>query len=145
MIATENGYNLYVCGNGGANPRHGDLLAADIDEETVIKYCDRFLIYYLATADRLQRTAAWLEKLDGGLEHLKDVVINDSLGLNAEMEAQMQYIVDTYHDEWADVVASEPRRRKFRQFANTPTTQKNIEFVEERGQWRPADWGSDIA
>lgn len=145
MIATENGYNVYVCGNGGASPRHGDLLAADIDKETVIKYLDRFLIYYVATADRLQRTAAWMEKLEGGIEHLKDVVINDSLGIGEEMEAQMQYIVDTYHDEWADVVNSEPRRRKFRQFVNSPEQQRNIEFFMDRGQWRPADWGDDIA
>ena len=104
MIATENGYNVYVCGNGGASPRHGDLLASDIDEETVLKYLDRFLIYYVSTADRLQRTAPWLDKLEGGIEHLKDVVINDKLKLNDEFEAQMQHIVDTYHDEWAEVV-----------------------------------------
>jgi NAD(P)H-dependent nitrite reductase small subunit len=145
MIATENGYNVYVCGNGGASPRHGDLLASDIDEETVLKYLDRFLIYYISTADRLQRTAPWLDKLEGGIEHLKDVVINDKLKLNDEFEAQMQHIVDTYHDEWAEVVKSEKRRRRFSQFANSPETQQTIEFVEERGQWRPAYWAKDIS
>jgi nitrite reductase (NADH) large subunit len=144
MIATENGYNLYVCGNGGASPRHGDLLAADIDEETVLKYLDRFLIYYISTADRLQRTAAWMDKLEGGIDHLRDVVVHDKLGINADLEAQMQHIVDTYHDEWAEVVKSEPRSRRFRQFVNSPDTQKTIQFIEERGQWRPADWGKSI-
>jgi nitrite reductase (NADH) large subunit len=145
MIATENGYNVYVGGNGGASPRHGDLLASDIDEETVIKYLDRFLIYYVSTADRLQRTAPWLDKLEGGIEHLRDVVINDKLGINDELEAQMQHIVDTYHDEWAEVVKSEKRRRRFSQFANSDEIQQTIEFVEERGQWRPAYWAKDIS
>ena len=71
IIATENGWNLYVCGNGGAKPRHADLLAADLDEDTLIKYIDRFLMFYIRTADRLQRTCAWLEAVDGGIEHLK--------------------------------------------------------------------------
>ena len=57
LIATEKGYNLYVCGNGGSKPRHADLLAADLDEETALKYIDRFLMYYIMTADRLTRTS----------------------------------------------------------------------------------------
>ena len=70
IIATEKGWNLYVCGNGGAKPRHADLLAADIDAETCIKYIDRFLMYYTQTADRLTRTSVWLEKMEGGIDYL---------------------------------------------------------------------------
>ena len=92
----SSGYNLYVCGNGGTKPRHADLLAADIDESTAITYIDRFLMYYIMTADRLTRTAVWLEKLEGGIEHLKEVIISDKLGLCTELEERIQFLVDTY-------------------------------------------------
>ena len=96
IIATENGYNLYVCGNGGMRPQHALLLATDLDEETLIKYIDRFLMFYVKTADRLQRTSTWFNNLEGGLEYLKQVVVEDSLGMAEELEAQMQHVVDTY-------------------------------------------------
>jgi nitrite reductase (NADH) large subunit len=109
MIATENGYNLYLGGNGGANPVHAELFATDIDEDTVIKYLDRYIMYYILTADRLERTAVWQRKLPNGIngggpiEHLKDVIVNDSLGINDELDTRMQYLVDTYHDEWVRI------------------------------------------
>ena len=140
IIATEKGWNLYVCGNGGAKPRHADLLAADIDSETCIKYIDRFLMYYIQTADRLTRTSVWLEKMEGGIEHLRDVIINDRLGINADLERQMQFLVDTYKCEWAEVVNDPEKRRLFNQFVNTDETEPTIEFVKERDQKRPADW-----
>lgn len=145
LIATENGYNLYVCGNGGAKPRHADLLAADIDEGTAIKYMDRFLMYYIKTADRLTRTSVWLEKLEGGLDHLKEVVINDKLGICDELEGQMQHLVDTYKCEWKEVVNDPDRRKLFTQFKNTDETEPGIEFIDERGQRRPADWPRESA
>ena len=152
MIATENGYNLYLGGNGGANPVHAELFATDIDEDTVIKYLDRYIMYYILTADRLERTAVWQRKLPNGqngggpIEHLKDVIINDSLGINAELDSRMQHLVDTYHDEWAEVVNDPARRAKFKQFVNTDENVDKdamIEFVDMRGQLRPADWPKD--
>jgi len=119
LIATENGYNLYVCGNGGATPRHADLLVADIDEETAVKYMDRFLMYYIMTADKLTRTSVWLEKMEGGLDHIRDVVINDSLNICDELEARMQMLVDTYQCEWKTVVEDPEKRAFFKQFVNT--------------------------
>ncbi len=140
IIATEKGWNLYVCGNGGAKPRHADLLAADIDEETCIRYIDRFLMYYIQTADRLTRTSVWLEKMDGGVEYLRDVIIHDRLGVCDELERQMQYLVDTYKCEWKEVVNDPEKRRLFQQFVNTDETEPTIEFVKQREQQRPADW-----
>jgi nitrite reductase (NADH) large subunit len=140
IIATEKGWNLYVCGNGGAKPRHADLLAADLDEDTCIKYIDRFLMYYTHTADRLTRTSVWLEKLEGGIDYLRDVIINDRLGICAELEQQMQYFVDTYKCEWKEVVNDPAKRRLFEQFVNTDETEPTIEFVQQRDQHRPADW-----
>jgi nitrite reductase (NADH) large subunit len=140
IIATEKGWNLYVCGNGGAKPRHADLLAADIDSATCIKYIDRFLMYYTQTADRLTRTSVWLEKLEGGIEYLKNVIIHDSLGICEELEKQMQHVVDTYHCEWAEVVNDPEKRRLFQQFVNTNETEPTIEFVKEREQHHPVAW-----
>ena len=96
VIATDLGWNLYVCGNGGMKPRHADLLAADLDKDSLIKYIDRFLMYYVRTADRLQRTAPWLENIEGGIEHLKDVIIEDSLGISKQLESEMAHIINTY-------------------------------------------------
>jgi NAD(P)H-dependent nitrite reductase large subunit/NAD(P)H-dependent nitrite reductase small subunit len=143
LVATEKGYNLYVCGNGGARPRHADLLAVDIDEETAITYIDRFLMYYIMTADKLTRTAVWIDKLEGGIEHLKEVIIADKLGICAELEARMQFLVDSFRCEWTEVVHDPAKRRLFRQFVNTDDTEPCIETVSERGQRRPADWPSE--
>jgi len=152
MIATENGYNLYVGGNGGAIPVHAELLAADIDEDTVIKYVDRYLMYYILTADKLERTAHWQKKLPDGnngggpIEHLKEVIIEDSLGICDELDRRMALLVETYHDEWAEVVKSPELRKLYKQFANTDENidkQDMLEFVDMRGQLRPADWSKD--
>jgi nitrite reductase (NADH) large subunit len=140
IIATEKGWNLYVCGNGGAKPRHADLLAADLDEETCIRYIDRFLMYYIQTADRLTRTSVWLEKMEGDIDYLREVIIDDRLGICDELERQMQFLVDSYKCEWKEVVNDPEKRRLFKQFVNTDATEPTIEFVKQRDQHRPADW-----
>ena len=143
LVATENGYNLYVCGNGGARPRHADLLAVDLDEETVVRYLDRFLVYYIQTADKLTRTATWLENMEGGIDYLREVVIDDHLGICEELERQMQYLVETYRCEWKEVVDNPELRSRFRQFVNSDENELGIEIITERGQQRPADWKKD--
>lgn len=143
LIATEKGYNLYVCGNGGSKPRHGDLLAADLDEATALQYLDRFLMYYIQTADRLTRTSVWLENLEGGVENLRRVIIDDALGICDELERRMRHLVDSYRCEWTEVINSPERRRQFTQFVNSEETEVGIEIVSERGQKRPANWPKD--
>lgn len=138
VIATENGWNLYVCGNGGMKPRHADLFATDIDSETLHKYIDRILMFYVRTADRLQRTSVWMENLEGGLEYLQQVVIEDSLGICTDLEAQMQHVVDSYQCEWKTAIENQQSRKRFRQFVNSDEQDPNIVFVQERGQIRPA-------
>src|SRR6185503_6243145 len=140
VIATEKGYNLYVCGNGGMKPQHAVLLASDIDEPTVIRYLDRFLMFYVRTADRLQRTASWLNNLEGGIEYLKKVVVEDSLGIGAELEADMQHIVGTYRCEWKATIEDPEKLRKFKPFVNTDRRDPSVVFVKERAQHRPAFW-----
>ena len=143
LVATETGYNLFVCGNGGAKPRHGDLLATSLDEETAIRYIDRFFMYYVMTADKLTRTSVWVEQLEGGIERIRDVVVRDSLGICDELERRMQFLVDSYRCEWKDVVSDPERRKLFRQFVNTDEIESGIEIVHERGQARPANWPKD--
>jgi len=138
VIATGGGWNLYVCGNGGMKPRHADLFATDLDTPTLLKYIDRFLMFYVRTADRLQRTSTWFESLEGGLDYLRDVVINDSLGICDELESQMQHVVDTYQCEWKTAIGDAEKLKRFRQFVNSDKQDSNVLFVEERGQIRPA-------
>ena len=138
IIATENGWNLYVCGNGGMKPQHAVLLAADIDKETLIKYLDRFLVFYIRTADKLERTSTWFNKLEGGLDYLKQVIIEDSLGIAAELEAQMQYHVDTYQCEWKTTIENPEKVKRFRHFVNADKADPSLAYVQERGQKRPA-------
>ncbi len=118
VIATERGWNLYVGGNGGMRPRHADLFAEDLDDDTLVAYIDRFLMFYIRTADRLERTATWLDKLDGGLDYLRRVVIDDCLGIAAELEAEMEQHVAAYECEWKATVRDPQRVARFRSFIN---------------------------
>jgi len=138
VIATERGWNLYVCGNGGMKPRHADLLASDLDDATLLKFIDRFLMFYIRTADRLQRTSTWLDNLEGGLDYVKKVVCEDSLGIGAELEAEMQSLVDTYACEWKKTIDDPELVKRFRHFVNSDKADPNVIFFRERGQIRPA-------
>ncbi len=137
IIATEKGWNLYLGGNGGSNPKHAALFAEDLDEETCIRYIDRFLMFYIQTADKLTRTAHWMEQLEGGLDYLRDVIIHDRLGINATLDAQMAALVGSYHCEWKKVVEDPELQTKFRPFINSESSDQSIQFVEQRGQIQP--------
>ncbi len=138
VIATDKGWNLYVCGNGGMKPRHADLLAKDLDTATLIRFIDRFLMFYIRTGDRLQRTSTWLDSLEGGLEYLKAVVCEDSLGIGAELEADMARVIATYECEWKKAIEDPQTLKRFRHFVNSPAMDDGVKFVKERGQKRPA-------
>jgi nitrite reductase (NADH) large subunit len=142
IIATEAGWNLYVGGNGGFRPRHADLLSSDLSTSDLIRTVDRFLMYYIRTADRLQRTASWLEALDGGLDHLREVIIDDGLGLGTELDAAMARHVSGYADEWRATLDDPARLARFVSFVNAPQTpDPSISFTTERGQRIPARSG----
>jgi nitrite reductase (NADH) large subunit len=140
IIATEKGWNLYVCGNGGSKPQHAQLLATDVDNATCIKYIDRFLMFYIKTADPLTRTATWLNKMEGGMSYLKNVVINDSLGIAEKLDEEMQQLVDTYHCEWKEVVENPNLRKRFAHFVNAPEEKDpSVKFETMREQVK-AQW-----
>ena len=140
VIAVEGGWNLYVAGNGGATPKHAVLLAEQIDNETCIKYLDRFLMYYIRTAEPLMRTAAWLDKLEGGIEHLKQVVVHDSLSLADELETEMEFLVQAYECEWKQAIENESEKSRFKHFVNSDEKDDNLVFVPMREQNMPKQW-----
>jgi nitrite reductase (NAD(P)H) len=141
LIATEKGYNIFVGGNGGAKPRHAEILAFDVLPDDVIPILDRYLSFYIRTADKLQRTARWIENLPGGIKYLRGVILEDSLGICADLEKQMQGLIQSYFCEWTEAVKDPERRKLFQQFANTEETiVDTIEPTEERGQQRPSYW-----
>jgi nitrite reductase (NADH) large subunit len=138
VIATEAGWNLYVGGNGGMTPKHAQLLASDLDSDTLVRYVDRFLMYYIRTAGRLQRTAPWLDELDGGLDHLREVIIDDSLGLAADFEAAMERHVHGYVCEWKAVLDDPDKLARFVSFVNAPgAPDPTVEFTEKNGRKIP--------
>ena len=142
VIATEQGWNLYVGGNGGMTPKHAQLLASDLDTETLTRYIDRFLMYYIRTADRLQRTAPWVESLDGGLDHVREVVCADSLGLAAEFEAAMERHVQDYKCEWKGVLEDPDKMSRFVSFVNAPdAVDSTVTFTERSGRKVPVPIG----
>jgi len=138
VIATEKGWNLYVCGNGGMKPRHGDLLAADLDDATLIAYLDRFMMFYIRTADRLQRTSLWLESLEGGIDYLRSVIVDDSLGLNPQLEQDLSILRASAECEWQTALQDPQGLVRFAHFINTPQRDPNVKVVAERLQHRPA-------
>jgi nitrite reductase (NADH) large subunit len=147
LIATEKGYNIYVCGNGGSHPRHADLLVSDVDPDTAIRYLDRFIAFYIKTADRLTRTSKWLESLNGGIEYLRSVILDDRLGIAAELEAHLAHLISTYECEWANVLRDPEKRKRFSEPsvivdspAPTPMTESTVERKRVRNQNVPDLW-----
>ncbi|KAI5464664.1 hypothetical protein BGZ63DRAFT_401589 [Mariannaea sp. PMI_226] len=142
LIATEKGFNIFVGGNGGAKPRHAELLAKDVPPAEVVPILDRYVMFYIRTADKLQRTARWVESLPGGIKYLQEVILEDKLGICASLEAQMQELVDNFFDEWAEAIRTPAIASKFKQFNNTTDTIANMDMEEDRGQKRPVFWPS---
>ena len=143
LIATDKGFNILVAGNGGAKPKHCELLAKDVPPTEVIPILDRYLMFYIRTADKLQRTARWLESLPGGITYLRSVILDDSLGINASLEAQMQELVDSFFDEWAEAINTPSIAAHFHQFANTTETITTVDLETDREQTRPVMWPKD--
>ncbi|QPG94421.1 Nitrite reductase [NAD(P)H] [Epichloe festucae Fl1] len=145
LIATERGFNVFVAGNGGAKPKHSELLATDVPPADVVPILDRYLMFYMRTADKLQRTARWLESLPGGIKYLREVVLQDKLGICASLESQMEELVASYFDEWAEAIRDPDMVAQFKQFQNTPDSLETVEVEQDRGQSRPVYWPRESA
>lgn len=138
VIATDKGWNLYVGGNGGMKPRHADLLLADVDRATLEKTIDRFVMFYVRTADKLQRTATWIDNLEGGVEYLRHVLVDDALGICAQLDAELAQHIATYACEWNATIGNETQAKRFPHFINSTEADPLVQFVPERDQIRPA-------
>ncbi|MFL9593546.1 nitrite reductase large subunit NirB [Aeromonas schubertii] len=138
IIATDAGWNLYLGGNGGMKPRHAELLASDLDQDTLLKYVDRFMMFYVRSADKLERTATWIGNLEGGIDYLREVIIDDTLGLAEQLEAEMQQLIATYECEWSRTLSDEDALKRFSHFINSDQRDPDVQFVPERAQKRPA-------
>ncbi|WGY45277.1 nitrite reductase large subunit NirB [Vibrio sp. ABG19] len=145
IIATDAGWNMYVCGNGGMKPRHTDLLASDLDQATLLRYIDRFMMFYIRTADKLQRTSVWLENMEGGIDYLRQVIVEDKLGINDQLEADVARLVDEYQCEWQATLDNPQQLKRFSHFINSELRDDNVLFVTQRDQHRPATWAEKHA
>ena len=134
VIATDKGWNLYLCGNGGMKPRHADLFASDLDDATLLRTVDRFLMFYIRTADRLQRTSTWMDNLEGGIDYLRSVILDDSLGIGEELEQEMARVIDSYQCEWQTTLNDPQRLALFRSFVNSDTPDEALVRQSVRGQ-----------
>ncbi len=139
VIATDKGWNLYVCGNGGMRPRHATLFATDLNIPTLTKYIDRILMFYVRTADRLQRTSVWLENMEGGVDYLKSVIIEDKLGLGEELEKELANSVSHYQCEWKTTINDPEKLKRFKHFTNSEESDNTLQYQRIRGQRIPAD------
>lgn len=145
LIATEKGFNIFVAGNGGVNPKHSELLAKDVPPADVVSIIDRYLMFYIRTADKLQRTARWLENLPDGITYLQEVILQDKLGICASLETQMKELVDSYFDEWAEAIANPEMKARFSQFNNTADALMGTELETDRNQTHPVHWANESA
>ncbi|MPY94748.1 MAG: nitrite reductase (NAD(P)H), partial [Acidimicrobiia bacterium] len=138
VIATERGWNLYVGGNGGMRPAHAELLAEDLATEALTRSIDRYLMWYVRTGERLERTATWQRNLPGGIDFVRRVVLEDELGIGAELEADMARHVASYRCEWQETLEDPARLARFVSFVNTDEPDPTVTHVRVRGQRIPA-------
>jgi nitrite reductase (NADH) large subunit len=71
------------------------------------------------------------------MDYLRQVIIEDSLGICADLEREMEFMVNTYACEWKEVVNNPELRQRFQHFINTPEPDPTIQFKPERGQKVP--------
>lgn len=138
LVATDKGWNLIVAGNGGRDAATGKLLAQDVDEEAIVRYLDRLLMYYIRTGDHLARTVTWMNGLPGGIEHLREVIVEDKLGIAQELEEEMHTIVAGAACEWAAALDDVSIQARFRHYVNAAGSDPTIIHIGERDQHRAA-------
>jgi len=113
-VAVEGGkWEIYVGGAAGAHIRKGDILCVVDSHEAVIQIMGRFMQYYIENAKYLERTYSFVLRV--GLDKIKAIVVDDSEGIAARLDAAMQATVDAYVDPWLE--ADQPATQN--QFVST--------------------------
>jgi nitrite reductase (NADH) large subunit len=101
LVAIDGGrWEIYIGGAAGAHIRKGDLLATVDDPDLAVTLSGRFMQYYRENAKWLERTYAFVPRM--GIEFLREVIVEDSLGIAAELDERMQKSVDAYKDPWQE-------------------------------------------
>jgi len=104
VVAIDGGrWEIYIGGAAGAHIRKGDLLATVDDPDLVVTLTGRFMQYYRENAKWLERTYAFVPRV--GVDLLREVVVQDSLGIAADLDARMQAAIDNYQDPWLEGAA----------------------------------------
>jgi nitrite reductase (NADH) large subunit len=96
-------WEIYIGGAGGSHVRKGDLLCVVDSEDDVLLYTARFTQFYREQAKYKERTYTFVERL--GIERIRSVVVEDSEGIAAELDAAMQASVDAAYDPWREAIA----------------------------------------
>ncbi len=100
LVAVEGGnWEVYVGGAAGAHVRKGDLLCTVRSHDEALGIVGRFMQYYRENARWLERTYAFVPRL--GIEHLRRVLIEDSEGICARLDREMDATALAYVDPWA--------------------------------------------
>jgi len=101
LVAIDGGrWEIYIGGAAGAHIRKGDLLATVDDPDLATTLSGRFIQYYRENAKWLERTYAFVPRM--GIDHLREVIVEDSLGIAAELDERLQTAVDGYKDPWQE-------------------------------------------
>jgi nitrite reductase (NADH) large subunit len=98
-VAIEGGrWEIYVGGAAGGSVRKGDRLCTVDTEDEVLTCIGRFIQYYREHGRYLERTYHFLERI--GIDNLRKILLEDSLGICANLDAGIQKAVDAYIDPW---------------------------------------------
>ncbi|MEG7357717.1 NADPH-nitrite reductase [Bacillus inaquosorum] len=116
VVGIDGGWELYVGGNGGTHLRAGDLLMKVKTNEEVLEYAGAYLQYYRETANYLERTSAWLERV--GLSHVQSV-LNDP-EKRQELNDRMNETLSVHKDPWKGFLENKQTSKEL--FENVVTT-----------------------
>ncbi|MEK4536434.1 nitrite reductase large subunit NirB [Peribacillus sp. FSL K6-1552] len=77
VMGIDRGWEIYVGGSSGRNVRAGELLCVAETNEEAIEIIIGFIQYYRETANYLERTWQWIERV--GLIHVREVLFDKEL------------------------------------------------------------------
>ena len=109
FVGVDDGYEVYVGGNGGTDLRAGDLLGKVRNDEEALELTSAYLQYYRETAQYLERTSKWLERV--GLDHIKEVLASEETrkSLNQRLDATLS----RYSDPWQEALQNDEIKEKY--------------------------------
>ncbi|HWO96620.1 MAG TPA: nitrite reductase large subunit NirB [Bacillus sp. (in: firmicutes)] len=108
FIGIDGGWEIYVGGNGGTHVRGGDLLYKVKTNEEVMEITGAYLQYYRETANYLERTSAWIERV--GLAHVQSIL--DDKEKRKELNARMEETLSIFKDPWKEILKDDKKKKE---------------------------------